>query len=116
MEEGVATTSNAGDALRQIIQMSEQVGEMITHIATAATQQSSAAEQINSNTDRIAKLVKESADGARQSAKACEDLSNLALDMQSMVGRFRLDAEDGASRRWPPQAAEKKKSMAAAAH
>jgi hypothetical protein len=34
--------------------------------------------------------VKESADGAQQSAKACQDLSGLALDMQKMVSNFRL--------------------------
>jgi methyl-accepting chemotaxis protein len=81
VEEGVTTTSKAGDSLKQIIHMSEQVGEMITHIATAATEQSSATEQINNNMDQIAKLVKESSDGARESAKACQDLSGLALDL-----------------------------------
>src|SRR5437588_28842 len=49
VEEGVTTTSRAGDSLKQIIHMSKQVGEMITHIATAATEQSSATEEINTN-------------------------------------------------------------------
>ena len=90
VEEGVASTSRAGDSLKQIIHMSEEVGEMITHIATAATEQSSASEEVNSNMEVIAKLVKESADGAQQSAKACQDLSGLALDLQNMVGKFDL--------------------------
>jgi methyl-accepting chemotaxis protein len=88
VEEGV--TSTAGDSLRQIIEMSNQVGEMITHIATAATEQSSATEQVNNNMDQIAQLVMESAVGAQQSAKACQDLSGLALDLQKMVGSFQL--------------------------
>jgi len=75
--------------------MSNQVGEMITHIATAATEQSSATEQVNNNMDQIAQLVKESAVGAQQSAKACQDLSGLALDLQKMVGSFQLGS-DGA--------------------
>ncbi len=95
VEEGVATTSRAGDSLKQIIHMSEQVGEMITHIATAATEQSSATEQINNNMDQIAKLVKESSDGARESAKACQDLSGLALDLQKLVSNFKLDDNSG---------------------
>ncbi len=90
VEDGVTSTSRAGDSLKQIISMSEQVGEMITHIATAATEQSSASEEINNNMEQIAKLVKESADGAQQSAKACQDLSGLALDLQNMVGKFNL--------------------------
>jgi methyl-accepting chemotaxis protein len=90
-EDGVRSTTQAGDSLREIIQMSEQVGEMITHIATAATEQSSATEQVNGNVEQISKLVKESAVGAQQSAKACQDLSGLALDLQTMVSRFKLD-------------------------
>ncbi len=88
VEDGVQSTSRAGDSLKQIIHMSEQVGEMITHIATAATEQSSASEEINNNMEQIAKLVRESADGAQQSAKASQDLSGLALDLQNMVGKF----------------------------
>ena len=91
VEEGVTSTAQAGDSLRSIIQMSEQVGGMITEIATAANQQSSTTEHVNMNIEQIAKLVKESAVGAQQSAAACQDLSSLALDLQTMVGRFKLE-------------------------
>lgn len=93
VEAGLETTSQAGDSLKHIIEMSEQVGEMITHIAAAATQQSSATEEINGNMEQIAHLVKESAEGAQQSAKACQDLSGLAMDLQKMVSNFKLDNE-----------------------
>jgi methyl-accepting chemotaxis protein len=90
VEEGVTSTAQAGNSLKEIIRMAEQVGEMITHIATAAIEQSSASEQVNQNMDQIARLVTESADGAQQSAKACQDLSGLAWDLQKMVGNFQL--------------------------
>ena len=89
-EEGVSSTSKAGDSLKAIIQVSEQVGGMITEIATAATEQSATSEQVNNNVEQISKLVKESALGAQQSATACQDLSGLALDLQAMVGKFNL--------------------------
>jgi methyl-accepting chemotaxis protein len=98
VEEGLTTTSQAGDSLKQIIQMSEQVGEMITQIAAAATQQSSATEEINGSMEQIAHLVKESAEGAQQSAKACQDLSGLAMDLQKMVGNFKLEGDGSATR------------------
>jgi methyl-accepting chemotaxis protein len=98
VEDGVQTTAQAGESLKQIIQMAEKVGEMITAIATAATQQSSASEQVNNNMDQIARLVKESAVGAQQSAKACQDLSGLAFDLQKMVANFKLGS-DGYGRR-----------------
>jgi hypothetical protein len=48
--------------------------------------------------EQIAKLVKESTDGAQQSAKACSDLSVLALDLQNMVGNFKLANNAGDER------------------
>jgi methyl-accepting chemotaxis protein len=123
VEEGVKSTTQAGDALKEIIHMSEQVGEMITHIATAATEQSSASEEVNSNMEQIAKLVRESADGAKQSAQACQDLSGLALDLQKMVGNFRLGdagtmgrARKPAARNPSAQGEEEGKALAASAH
>ncbi len=92
VEEGVASTARAGESLQQIIHMSEEVGSMITHIATAATEQSGATSDVNQSMDQIAHLVNESAVAAQQSAKACQDLSELALALQSMVGSFRLQA------------------------
>jgi methyl-accepting chemotaxis protein len=90
VQEGVASTARAGESLQQIIHMSEEVGSMITHIATAATQQSGATTDVNQSMDQIAKLVKESAAASQQSAKACQDLSELALSLQNMVGSFKL--------------------------
>jgi methyl-accepting chemotaxis protein len=119
VEEGVISTGQAGDALKEIIHMSDQVGEMITHIATAATEQSSASEEINNNMEQISKLVKESAEGAKQSAQACQDLSGLALDLQKMVSNFKVGSNGvGEGRKYGSQAARaggRAKSMAAGA-
>jgi len=50
----------------------------------------------------------ETAEGAQQSAKACHDLSSLALDLQNLVGQFKLSANGHrsvarSSRREPPR-------------
>jgi methyl-accepting chemotaxis protein len=98
VDEGVRSTAAAGDSLKEIIRMSGQVGEMITQIATAATQQSTTTEHVNSRMEQIAQLVNESALGTQRSAKACEDLSELAVEVRQMVGSFKLEqeiAEDG---------------------
>ncbi|MGE5111586.1 MAG: methyl-accepting chemotaxis protein [Acidobacteriaceae bacterium] len=94
VEHGVESATKAGTSLQEIIRASEQVDDMITHIATAATEQSSATQQVNANMEQIAKLVQESSMGAQQSAKACGDLSDLALDLQRLVGRFKLGDEN----------------------
>jgi methyl-accepting chemotaxis protein len=91
VEKGVEATSRAGDSLKQIIVRAEEVGEMVEHIATAATQQSSATQEVTVNMDKINLLVAETAEGAKQSADASEQLSSLAGNMQAMVARFKLD-------------------------
>ena len=64
----------AGEALKEIIHMSQEVGDMVTHIATAATQQASATDDINNSMNQIARLLIESAEGAPQWEKACQEL------------------------------------------
>ncbi len=90
VNEGVETTTAAGQSLAEIIRMAEQVGEMVTQIATASTQQSSAAEEVNESVEQIAKITLEATSGAKQSAKACQELSGLALDLQNLVGKFKV--------------------------
>jgi methyl-accepting chemotaxis protein len=89
---GVEGATMAGQSLERIIEMAGQVGEMTTQIATAATQQSAATEQISQALEQIARITGESASGSHQSARACQDLSILALDMQKLVGEFRAAA------------------------
>ncbi|MBS1853065.1 MAG: methyl-accepting chemotaxis protein [Acidobacteria bacterium] len=93
VEMGVQSASQAGSALHDIIQVSEQVGEMITHIATAATQQASATEHINTSVEEIAKITQDSVAGVQQSARAVEELSHLAQDLQLLVSRFQYEGD-----------------------
>jgi methyl-accepting chemotaxis protein len=94
VEKGVESTSQAGSSLHEIIQMSEQVGDMITHIATAATEQSAATEEINNNVEQISQIASSAVAGAQQTASALHDFSGLALNLRQLVGQFRLS--DGA--------------------
>ncbi|MBZ5682726.1 MAG: methyl-accepting chemotaxis protein [Acidobacteriia bacterium] len=116
VELGVSSTRKAGDALKQIIQMSDSVGDMVAQIASATTEQSGAAQGVNHSMEQITSLLRESADGAQQSAKACEDLSSLSEDLQQMVRRFKLNsgtrARGGEWRQFGGGAEERKKEGA----
>ncbi len=90
VQVGVTTTTKAGNSLQEIIVEAEQVGDMISQIAIAANQQSCAASQINGNVEQIARLARDSSLGVQESAKACENLSDLALGLQQVVGSFNL--------------------------
>jgi len=94
VQQGVQSTSQAGDSLHTIIEMSEQVGQMISQIATAATEQSSAAEEVAANIEQIAKITHQTAEGAQQSAQAVKELSGMAQDLQELAGRFKLSANE----------------------
>ncbi len=113
VESGVETTRQAGESLRAIIASASQVGEMVTQIATAAHQQTSVTEEVNRNLEQIAKVTAETATGAQESAKACQGLSNLAFDLQNVVGQFKTaQTTDGpmttpqktSARSWQPPA------------
>jgi methyl-accepting chemotaxis protein len=90
VKAGVESTTRAGESLKQIILQAENVGDVVTQIATATTEQSSATDQVNSNMDEINKLVSESANRAQQAADACGQLSKSALEMEQMVARFNV--------------------------
>ncbi len=94
---GVESTTQAGSSLHEIIKTSEQVGDMILLIATAATEQSSATEEINSSIEQIAKITEESAAGTQESAKAVGELSNLATHLHALVGKFKVKAKAAAT-------------------
>jgi methyl-accepting chemotaxis protein len=96
VEVGVEKTSASGIALKEIIQMSEQVGDMISQIATAATEQSSATEQVNNNVSQISSLTQGASLAAEQTAKACAELSAMALDLQNLVSQFKLQGSRAA--------------------
>jgi methyl-accepting chemotaxis protein len=93
VEAGVTGSRHAGEALEHIIGMASNVGDMVSQIATAATEQASATQEIQSSAEKIASMAKESTDAAETSAHACEQLSMLALNLQEIVGHFKVHTE-----------------------
>lgn len=58
----------------------------------ATTEQAGVTQGVNDSMEQITSALRESAHGAQQAAKACEDLSSLSEDLQQMVRRFKLNA------------------------
>ncbi len=104
---GLDGSRQAGEALDRIIGMATKVGDMVTQIATAATQQASATDEIQNSAQRIAGMASDSSTAASQSAQACEQLSTLALRLQEIVGLFhvqgdRVSRHDDSIPQWSP--------------
>ncbi|MFQ5456601.1 MAG: methyl-accepting chemotaxis protein [Nitrospirota bacterium] len=89
---GVELANKAGDALGKIVEMVNNTTDMVQHIAVAAEQQSAAVEEISSRIESVANVSKETLSGAEQSSVACSQLSQLAVNLQGIVDRFKLES------------------------
>lgn len=89
VENGVLLASEAGQALRKIVEGSQKVMDMVTQIAAASEEQSAVSSEISTNVDRISSLCKENNTAASQTAQSSEGLRNLAVNLHQMVNRFK---------------------------
>jgi len=96
VESGMTETSNARNSLDLIIHSSQQVEGMIQMIATAATEQTSAANEISESAGQISNLAAENSRGAEETADACKNLSELANDLDGIIRQFQLGEDDSA--------------------
>jgi methyl-accepting chemotaxis protein len=87
---GVEGADQAGKALDEIISMASNVGDMVTQIATAATEQSSTSQSINANVENITGMIRTSENAAQDTANACSDLTTLIMELQKVIGHFRI--------------------------
>jgi methyl-accepting chemotaxis protein len=92
VEQGVATTRQAGDALEKIIGMAERVDRMITQIAIAASQQATAADQSSASLDSIHSLSHENLTEMATTAAGIESLRGTAMTLERQVDRFHVAA------------------------
>ena len=91
VQQSVKAAEESGAKLHGIIDGAEHAAQMVAQIATAATEQASTTDEVNSNINEIAKISNEFAAGAQKSAKASESLSALAVELDSLVSRFRVE-------------------------
>jgi methyl-accepting chemotaxis protein len=90
VEQGVVTTTQAGEALEKIIGMAERVDRMITQIAIAASQQTVAADQSSASLDAIHSLSHENLTEMATTAAGIESLRTTAVTLEQQVDRFSL--------------------------
>lgn len=90
VKNGVELSNRAGDSLKEIVGLVQNVTDMINQIATATEEQSAASEEITSNIEDIAKVSKDTADGASKSSESAKDLKRLSENLQKLVEQFRL--------------------------
>ena len=93
VESGMGETARARTSLEAIIDSSKQVEHQIHLIATAATQQTSAAGEISESAGQISQLAVESSQGAEEAVEALKNLASLAGELDGMMRQFNLEDE-----------------------
>ena len=94
VQQGVATTNQAGEALERIIGMAERVDKMITQIAIAASQQAAAADQSSASLDSIHSLSHDNLVEMATTAAGIESLRTTAVTLEEQVDHFHLQSDN----------------------
>ncbi|KMT55932.1 methyl-accepting chemotaxis protein [Pseudomonas fildesensis] len=89
-DNSVGLTRDAGDALAAIARTVSIIQEMNPQIAAAAEQQSAVAEEINRSVLKVRDVSEHTAAASEETAAASVQLMRLSMDLQTLVGRFRL--------------------------
>jgi methyl-accepting chemotaxis protein len=90
VQQGVDTTNQAGEALKRIIGIAEQVDRMIAQIAIAASQQATSADQSSSSLDSIHALSFDNLSEMASTTNGIGSLLKTAAALESQVEHFRL--------------------------
>lgn len=93
VESGLSETVTARTSIESIVQTAREVEQMISLIATAATEQTAASSEISESANQISTLATESANAAEDTASACKNLSELANDLDRVIQQFELGAD-----------------------
>ncbi|WPP01552.1 methyl-accepting chemotaxis protein [Pseudomonas sp. HR96] len=81
---------SAGDALEEITRSIGEISERNLVIASAAEEQAQVAREVDRNLVNIRDLSVQSSAGAHQTSAASNELTRLAVELNSMVGRFKV--------------------------
>ncbi len=106
VSHGMEITARAGEALRRIMTAADQVDAMIAQIATAATEQSVAAQQFSQNLEVINRLGEEHAAATPITKRILDSVEADAGRVQESISRFRVGGQPAAPRLDPSPTAQ----------
>ena len=88
-DNGVQDANKAGAALEKIAQSVEDIQNMNTMIAAAASEQSAVVKEINHNIQAISAISEQTGDGAHNTLKQSEDIAQIAEALDQAINRFK---------------------------
>jgi len=90
VEEGVTLAGNAGRAISDIRDTSNQVVQAVSSITTSLIEQSTATSEVAKKVENIAKMSEETSKAAKSSAHTAEELRAMAATLDQQLNRFKL--------------------------
>ena len=87
---GVELSVQGGTALREIVTRVDDLQLMVQQIASATDEMSATSEQMTRDIEQIASVSKDTSSSAGHTAQASSELTKLSVDLQQVIGRFRL--------------------------
>ncbi len=89
VEKGVSLSTEAGEALRKILESVRGLQSMVQQIASATEEMSTVSDSISSDIEMIADVSKEASGGASQIEEASNDLAKLSADLLEVTKKFK---------------------------
>jgi len=89
-EETVQLANKTGSSLHDITTAVGTITDMNIQIASAVEEQNSVTNDVNRNIVEINSIVDSSAEGSERVMQSSESLNNLTLELNNLVGRFKL--------------------------
>ncbi len=89
-EKGLQSAAQAQEALEGIIGRTGRVSDLISQVAAAATEQSSAIDETARNIDRISSITQQTVREAEQITHTAAELQNAMTELQNVVQHFHL--------------------------
>ncbi len=93
VSNGIALAEKAGGALKEIVTISQNLTDMVAHIAAASGEQSAASEQITKNIETINTVTTKAAALSKKVADTADRLNTLTIKLGNLVSQFRLPGD-----------------------
>jgi methyl-accepting chemotaxis protein len=90
VKDVVDKAESTGNILIKISDSIANINEMSSHIATASEQQEVVTEEINISIISINDKTHENVDAITQASKAGDELAKLAINLQTLVSKFKI--------------------------
>lgn len=88
--KGIDLADRAGEALEQIVEISGEVTEKVSQIASASEQQHSVSQMISKNIEEINSISQQTASGMEIISQNVEDFKDLTEDLRVLNNSFKL--------------------------